>query len=65
MKITADMKAAEALSSSKSVQDVFRKHNLFCAGCKGAGEDSLARVAVNHGLLLPAFLEELNAATGR
>ena len=61
MKITADMSIA-AVMKIPGAMEIMKKYNLVCAGCKGAGEDSVAKVAVNNGLDLKTFIEDLSRA---
>jgi len=62
MKVTADMTVANVLKQSKKAAEVFRKYNLYCIGCKGAVEDTIMKVAVNNGIDVKVFVEELNKA---
>lgn len=62
MKITSETNAAEALKMSKKVAEVFARHNLPCAGCKGVKEDKIGRIAFNYGLDPEKFINELNEA---
>jgi hybrid cluster-associated redox disulfide protein len=62
MEIKNSTTVFEALKKSKEVVKVFRKFNLDCPGCRGAGEDTIEKVATNNGLDLKAFLIELNAS---
>ena len=58
--ITEKTTVVEAMHKSKSVQKVFKKYKLDCASCRGASQDTIAQVAVNNGLDLKEFLDELN-----
>ena len=62
MKIQKHTKILDALHESKNIQRVLDKYNLDCAGCKGAVEDTIEKIALNNGLELDAFLQELNKA---
>lgn len=62
MQITRMTTVVEALKISDSVKEILKKYDLECAACKGAGQDSVERVAVNNGLDPDAFVKELNAA---
>ena len=60
MKIEKTTKIIDALKLSKGVKEILQKYNLDCAGCKGAVEDTIEKVAFNNGLDLKMFLNELN-----
>ncbi len=60
MKITENMSILEAIRISKYAVKVLEKYGLDCAGCRGAGEDTVARVAENNGLDVREFVAELN-----
>lgn len=60
MKISESTTVLDALKMSKVVIDVFRKYKLDCAGCMGAGQDTIRIVAENNGLDPVAFLRDLN-----
>ncbi len=62
MKIKADTVVVDAIKMSKEVIKVLKKYKLDCAGCRGAVEDTIEKVAVNNGLDLKVFLEDLNNA---
>lgn len=62
MKITENTRVVEALKLSHNVHSVFDKYGLYCAGCKGAVEDTIGKVADNNGLDLKKLLAELNKA---
>lgn len=62
MKIKADTLVVDAIKISKNVNKVFNKYNLDCAGCRGAVEDTIDKVAVNNGLELKQLLADLNEA---
>jgi len=62
MKIKADTLVADAIKISKNVGKVLKRYNLDCAGCRGAVEDTIDKVAVNNGLDLQQFLKDLNEA---
>ncbi len=62
MKITGKSRLTDVLKMSRNIHDVFKKYNLDCIGCKGAAEETIEIVAVNNGLNLQEFLEELNGA---
>jgi len=62
MKITEKTTVPEVLKMSKNASQVFKKYNLDCLGCKGSQDETLDKVAVNNGLDLKAFMEELSAA---
>ena len=61
MKITEKTTVTEAINISKEVLSVFKKYNLDCPGCKGAGEDTIKIAAINNGLELESLLMELNS----
>lgn len=60
MKINSDTKVNEALKMSKEVRKVFSDYKLVCPSCKGMVQDSIKKVAVNNGLELNKFIEDLN-----
>lgn len=62
MRITAKTRVNEAMALSKNIADVFRRYKLECAGCKGGENDTIEKVAVNNGLDLNAFIDDLNMA---
>jgi hypothetical protein len=62
MKITRSTKAADAIMLSDNVVMIFRKHNLYCPGCKGLGEDTIEKIAVCNGMDVQEFLDELNGS---
>jgi len=62
MKIIKTMKAVDALKLSKNVIEVFRKHDLYCAGCKGLGQETIEKIAVCNGMDVQRFLDELNGS---
>ncbi len=64
MKITKETKVLDAVKNLKSSVKVFNKYNLDCPGCKGAVEDTIEKVAINNGLDLEKFINELNAIDG-
>ncbi len=47
---------------SKEIVKVYKKYGLDCPGCRGAGEDTVEMAAVNYGLNLEQFLNDLNNA---
>ena len=65
MKIAGNTNVAEAFKMSKEINKVFKSYNLHCPGCKGASEDTIEKVAVNNGLDLQVFLDDLNKALGK
>jgi hybrid cluster-associated redox disulfide protein len=62
MAITEKTTVVEALQMSQSVLKIFKKYRLGCAGCRGAAQDTMAQVAVNNGLDVSKFIDELNGA---
>jgi hypothetical protein len=62
MKITKNTKATDALKMSGNILEVFRKHDLYCPGCKGIGEDTIEKIATCNGMDVEKFLSELNGA---
>ncbi len=62
MKITKNTKAVDAIKQSGNVIKVFRKHNLYCPGCKGLGEETIEKIAVCNGMDVQKFLDELNGS---
>ncbi len=62
MKITAHMSVQEALKISKHTIKVFNKYNLDCPSCKGGEVDTIEKVALNNGLDVNQFLQEINGA---
>ena len=65
MKIAGNTNVIEAFKMSKEINKVFNRYNLDCPGCKGAGEDTIEKVAINNGLDLQIFLDDLNKALGK
>ncbi len=62
MEIREKTTVEDAMKKSREVAKVLKRYNLDCAGCRGAKEDTIEKVAVNNGLDLREFLRELNAA---
>lgn len=62
MKITRNTKATDALKSSRSVLAVFKKHNLYCPGCRGITEETIEKIAICNGMDVKEFVDELNGA---
>ena len=62
MEIKAKTTVEEAMKKSPAVAAVFKKHRLDCPSCRGAGEDTIEKVALNNGLDLGNLLGELNRA---
>ena len=62
MKITKNTRALEALRMSGAVIKIFQRHNLYCTGCKGIGEDTIEKIALCNGMDVQEFLSELNGA---
>ena len=60
MKITKDMKIAEALKEFPSSRKVFKKHIPECLTCGGAQAESIQRGATMHGIDPDMLIEELN-----
>ncbi len=60
MKITKNTTVQEALKKSRNVLEVFRKHHLYCPGCKGSAQDTIEIVALENNIDLESFLQELN-----
>ena len=65
MEIKKNTYVPEALKMSKNVADIFKKHNLYCLSCKGMIEDTIEKVALNNGIELQPFLDELNRAAAK
>jgi hybrid cluster-associated redox disulfide protein len=62
MKINESTTVEDALKGSEGAVMIFRKYKLDCPGCRGSGADTIKKVAVNNGLDLKAFLEDLNTS---
>lgn len=62
MKITANTKMFDVLKNSKGAAAVLKKYGLPCAGCKGAGEDSVSHAANNYSVNIDSLLADLNKA---
>ncbi len=62
MKITEKTTVPEVLKLSKNTLKVFKKYNLDCLECKGSLNETLDKVAVNNGLEINTFIEELKKA---
>lgn len=60
-KITKATRALEALNMSDDIMKIFKKHGLYCPGCKGIGEDTIEKIAVCNGMDVKEFINELNA----
>lgn len=60
MKITKNTTVQEVLKKSRDVLEVFRKHRLYCPGCKGSSQDTIEIVALENNIDLESFLKELN-----
>jgi beta-galactosidase beta subunit len=62
MKITKNTRAVDALRLSNNVVKIFRKHDLYCPGCKGLVEETIEKIAVCNGMDVQKFLDELNGS---
>lgn len=62
MKIQKSTKALDAIRMSPAIMEVFHKHNLYCPGCKGIGEETIEKIALCNGIDVDSFVDELNAA---
>jgi hypothetical protein len=62
MKITKNTRALDAIRMSKKIIKVFEDFGLYCPTCKGVGEETIEKIAVNNGLELKKLLKELNSA---
>lgn len=60
MKITKNTTVQEALKKSREVLEVFRRHHLYCPGCKGSSQDTIEIVALENNIDLESLLQELN-----
>ncbi|MGL4368798.1 MAG: hypothetical protein ACRCUT_03890 [Spirochaetota bacterium] len=58
--IREDTRLSELFKNNKDAVKVFQKFALSCPRCKGQAQDTIAKVAVNNGLDLKAFLSALN-----
>ena len=47
---------------SGKIIKVFEGYGLYCPACKGAGEETIEKVAVNNGLDVKKLLQDLNSA---
>lgn len=63
MKISEKTTVEEAMKKSPEAARVFRKYKLDCPDCRGAGQDTIAMVALNNGLDLKVLLQDLNDAS--
>ncbi|HDP80089.1 MAG TPA: DUF1858 domain-containing protein [Spirochaetes bacterium] len=52
----------EAVKKYAGVTAVFSKYRLDCPTCRGAGQDTIEKVALNNGMDLKKLLAELNEA---
>jgi hybrid cluster-associated redox disulfide protein len=62
MEIREKTTVDEAIKKSREVAKVLKKYNLDCAGCRGAKEDTIEKIAINNGLNVKDLLRELNQA---
>lgn len=62
MKITEKSKVIDVIREYRGTIKVFNKYKLDCPQCKGAGQDSIEKVALYNGLSLKDFISELNIA---
>ncbi|HRX15706.1 MAG TPA: disulfide oxidoreductase [Spirochaetota bacterium] len=62
MKIELDTTVEEALKMPGSAGKVFKKYDLYCAGCHGSSQDTISRVIINNGLDPEKFLNDLNSS---
>ena len=60
MKITEKTRVHDAIKSSANVLKVLEKYGLDCAGCKGAVEETVEKLAINNGLDVKTLVRELN-----
>ncbi|QXM06981.1 DUF1858 domain-containing protein [Crassaminicella indica] len=59
-KITKDMIIAEVLQMDRELAPIFMKHGLTCLGCPASSMESIADVAVVHGIDPDVLLKDLN-----
>jgi len=67
-----DHEAIEGISAASRVWELLREHpearqvlarrGMMCPSCKGMENETLKHAACNHGVPLPALLDELKAA---
>ena len=60
MKITQDMKVCDVLNLNDEMEVIFENHGLFCSGCPGAVQETLAEAAEGHGIDIEKLLLDLN-----
>ena len=62
MKITEQMTILEVLKAAPQTRKVFDRYKMRCKGCKGAGAETVAAGARNHGLDSKSLVRDLNEA---
>jgi hybrid cluster-associated redox disulfide protein len=60
MKITEEMMVSEVLDLNENLDTVFHRHGMYCLGCPGAMQETLADAAEAHDVDVNALLEDLN-----
>ena len=60
MKITEEMMVSEVLDLNENLDTVFHRHGMYCLGCPGAMQETLADAAEAHDVAVNALLEDLN-----
>ena len=60
MKITEEMMVSEVLDFNENLDTVFHRHGMYCLGCPGAMQETLADAAEAHDVDVNALLEDLN-----
>ena len=60
MKITEEMMVSEVLDLNENLDTVFHRHGMYCLGCPGAMQETLADAAEAHDVDVHALLEDLN-----
>jgi hybrid cluster-associated redox disulfide protein len=58
--VTLDTPLKGLFASNSTVRDMFRQKGLRCPECHGSEQDTIRKVANNHGLDPEAFLAEIN-----
>lgn len=62
MKISEETLIADVLKQSEKAAEVFARCKLSCPSCRGAGQDTIGKAALNNGLDVEEFIKELNEA---
>lgn len=65
MDITRKTKISDALKASHAVAKLLSDKNLPCARCKGSHEDTIEKVAYNHGMRPDELLAEIKSVCGK